>query len=194
MRCHVASFSCAIAALVGALNLAAVPQCALAAPVAYSESTHGELSAGGTLITLPFEEGVNTIAGALSNAFFIDFDSFAFTVPDGFEVQSASVMIEDSLLDFGDYRTVSWALYAGSDMFGNGALLQNVVAPVPSETEISVVPLPAGLYNLSQYGFDADANALADYTFTFVVTPVPEPAALALPALAAAMLCRRRRR
>jgi hypothetical protein len=157
----------------------------------YNESANGDLQAGGTLPIMTFDLGVNTVVGATIAASFIDFDSFAFSVPAGMQISSAT--LETEFVDFvpgGFFSGAQWAFNKGTNNYGNGQLQEVPAMPATAGgTPYTFTSLPQGdgIYNLSQGGLSA-FNGLGQYRFSFtVVAAVPESATL-VPLTAAAAL------
>ncbi len=160
-----------------------------AAPVAYSESVSGDLSAptgGGTLTTFAFDVGVNTVSGAIGFHQIADFDSFAFTIATGSQLVAANVTLSDtSQVDF-VYSV--WELFEGSLNAFSGTFVESFVSSSPGFDNLISGPFEAGQYNLNAGDFSSFRGGGADYIFEFTVralpSPVPEPGTLALVALA----------
>jgi hypothetical protein len=169
-------------------------------PVAYNESANGDLQAGGTLPIMAFDLGVNTVVGVTSVGAMIDFDSFAFSVPAGMQISSAT--LETEFVDVfmpGFFSGAQWAFNKGTNIYGNGQLQEVPTMPATAGgTPYTFTSLPQGegIYNLSQAVLSA-SNGLGQYRYTFnVVAAVPESATLiplaAAGALAATLGLRRR--
>lgn len=174
--------------------LAAFTGRASAAPVNYIESIHGDLSWSDPLDHFTFDVGLNTIVGTTGIVSVLyDLDSFAFTVPDGLQVTSLRIILDDHQ---GNAEAAIWDIYVGSDLLGGGASGERLEAFSPGSVDATSVPLGPGVYNMSAFGFlsgGAPAPVTIHYTFIFDVHPIPEPAtaALLIPLLA---LTRRRPR
>lgn len=176
-------------------------QPALAAPIAYDEATDGDFVVGLIGFALPIlalDVGTNTIKGTTTGRSVgdPDFDSFAFSVPIGAVVVSATVTLVDLV---GDVVGVSWFLRRGSDVKGSGALLGGLSPSSPGFASFPGLPLSTDVYTVeaTTIGIASFPESAANYTFEFVLraADVPEPAtALALGAGPAALGLARRRR
>jgi hypothetical protein len=172
---------------------AALTSFASAAPITYIESVSGDLS-GLAPAVFTLDEGLNTVSGTTGfTSSTNDFDSFAFVVPDGLQVNGIKVIISDISGDFDD---AIWGLYHGGTGLNEGTRLQFVTVPAPGSFSVPAVPLPAGSYNFSAARNDFTGSPVsADYTFIIDAAPVPEPAtSLSALAIAAALAFHRRRR
>jgi hypothetical protein len=107
-----------------------------------------------------------------------DFDSFAFTVPVGDQLVSASVAASDVAGTSGDITELDWELFEGSANFEGGTFLQVLVVTSPGTTTFSSTPLGSNTYNipLNSFGNSGSGSAFSDYTFTFVVEAIPSAA------------------
>jgi hypothetical protein len=181
--------------LVATLALASL---APAAPVNYQESVSGDLPdkpgsepALLTGYTFDFDVGTNTISGTCGfniPANTSDFDCFAFVVPAGLQVTSASVT------DSGTAAVIDWKLRTG-DYAREGSLLQDISLGVPGSKGVAAAGRsPDTPYNICGESISSNSSiTTVNYTFTFNVSPVPEPASLGLLALATLSLRPRRR-
>jgi hypothetical protein len=174
----IASFRVIASVLVAALLVAAP---ASTSPITYDESVDGDLTSpfNAPLKLLLFDSGINTVSGRLGVSG--DFDSFAFSIPIGLGLVSASVELVDVA---GDVEGVGWFFRRGQIEWNHGQFLQTVAADSPGTTEL-LVPQPDGLFTLSQFAIQySTPEGVADYRFTFDVgelpVPVPEPEIVAL--------------
>jgi len=183
-----------VARLVAVGLLVAAP--AVAAPIAYQESVDGDLPS--PLITplkvLALDFGVNTVSGRLGYpGGALDFDSFAFTLPDESALLSGRVELVDVV---GNIEGVGWDLRRGSPYWGEGHYVQLVNPESPGFLDLVIRPSQqqGGLYALSMFAIQhSDPKPSADYTFTFDVgPPVPEPGMLILTSIGLAALSLRR--
>jgi hypothetical protein len=166
---------------------------ASAAPITYIESVGGDLS-GLTPAVFTLDEGLNTVSGTTGfTSPTNDFDSFAFIVPEGLQVNSIKVIIPEIS---GDFVDAIWGLYQGGTGLNQGTRLQFVTVPAPGSSTVSSMPLPADSYNFSATRNDFTGSPVsADYTFIIDVAPVPEPTtSLSLLTIAALAIPRRHRR
>jgi hypothetical protein len=173
-------------------------QAVSAAPVAYTESGGGDLPQLDPLPVFTLDVGVNTISGTITAAPMggSDFDYFAFVVPAGNVLTSATLTMIDTAEPFTPHITsVTWNLYSGSSSAFGGTGLGAIASANPGSTSLPGLPLPAGTYNVTGPSMNyVGFPAYADYVFSLTVA-VPEPATLGLLASAVVpTLLRRRRR
>jgi hypothetical protein len=154
-----------------------------ASTIHYDEAVSGDLDwLANPLTTFALDIGVNTVTGTISVVApgEVDFDSFAFTVPVGANLVSASVALFDQT---GNSLTAAWSLYQGSAISGGGTYVESLFANPASAVSLSSVPLGAGVYNVPEGSISDNPPASSAYTFTFDVEPdaaaVPEPRAVA---------------
>jgi hypothetical protein len=157
---------------------------AWAAPVHYDETVNGDLPKMGTLPTLQFEIGTNTVSGrfGLGPTYPVDpgdFDSFAFTIPVGSQLVAGQVSLVDVV---GEVHSSLWRFRKGSAEFQVGAELELLEPDSPGEDSLTTIPLGPGLYNLSHHtlSYMDPSPAEAQFTFTFELVPEPTSAALLL--------------
>ena len=191
-----------IASLVVLASLTVFTRSASAAPIAYQESVSGDLPAtGAPLPTFTFDIGSNTISGNTSAAGFplvSEIDSFAFIVPAGMEVTSATVSA--TVVTFPPVFAnpdIVWFVRRGSANSSTGTFIESFIASTGASggthTTLSNVPLLPNTYNVTALdGLNAPTSTT--YTFTFTVAAVPEPASLATLGLASLALLARRRK
>ncbi len=152
----------------------------MAAGVIYNEAVDGDLEYRvNPLLTLNFGLGTNTVSGHGTQGSIIDFDSFAFVVPGGTALTSASLQMTFS----GGMETSEWVFLSGSNVPLGGAELY-LVGSIGGFTSI---PLAPGMYQLysHSYGGSPNLDGAVDYVFTFDVTvpgggEVPEPGSMTL--------------
>lgn len=180
-----------IAAALGAA--AAASQAAL---VNYNEASDGDLSEHPAPMTvLDLGVGINTVDGTFGfNDQGIDFDNFAFRVPDGAQLVGITMALADSAgINFS-----SWQLRTGTTLL-SGTVLDLLESPTPGSDSFDG-PLVAGSYHLFHTGFAGASldGGFADYHFALIVQAndgtVPEPASALLLAAAAGGLFGARRR
>jgi hypothetical protein len=155
-----------------------------ATPIAYNETTSGDLSASlpGILVTL--DVGTNTVSGSQYDNFELserDRDSFAFTVPSGTEVTQISYSI-DYLISGSEADTV-YDLDNGS--VGLGFADIELTDALSVNLFSTALPLGPGTYGLNNTFLSNPSDGwTSGYTWTFNVVsttaPVPEPATLLL--------------
>ena len=151
---------------------------AIAAPLTYEEPRDGDLPMGAPLPVLPLDLGVNTVSGHFHPQAYIDWDSFAFTIPAGTQLVSGSVELTGGSI--GGEVAAYWYLFPGSSPDFTGAILDYLLTAIPSyeSASLTYVPLDAGTYNLTQaLNEGAVYTDGAFYTFSLTVAEVPEPAA-----------------
>ncbi len=178
---------------IAALAMTMAFYCASASgAVIYNETTDGDLlGAVDPLTTFNFTVGANTISGFTGyNGSEVDFDSFAFVIPSGTSLASASLVV--NLLGL---QSTDWQFRKGSAALFGGTLLE----VVGSTQNFTTAPQLADTYQI--YGNSlGGGTGLASYTFTFNVLAdrgvpeVPEPTSMALlgGGLLAALAFRRR--
>jgi hypothetical protein len=134
---------------------------------------------GSPLPIMALDVGTNTVKGTSGITNDVgDLDSFAFTVPVGDQLVSASVAASDVAGNSGEISGLAWALLKGSANFNSGTFLQAINVLSPGTTTFSSTPLGSNTYNLTDSGFTItnDGTALSDYTSTFVVEAIPTAA------------------
>ncbi|MBI4907562.1 MAG: PEP-CTERM sorting domain-containing protein [Acidobacteria bacterium] len=144
---------------------------AMAAPISYLESVGGDLPTIGGLPVFTFDVGSNTVSGV---AGFTDFDSFAFVIPVGMSLDSASIATTAA----GSYR-LKGSLRTGSSV-SLGTLLANWDAIPPGTLILSSTPSGPGTYHIwhSENTTSLAGTNPTNYTWTFAVSStaaVPEP-------------------
>ena len=153
---------------------------AQATVITYDEAISGDLSGSGVLTTFTLDVGTNTVTGAESvvshEPLVIDFDSFAFVVPSGRQVVSATLSVGGQSVD------TTFSLFQGSTTAFAGTFLESHTVFSGNSAAFGV-PLLAGTYNLSSASNGGPGGVLftVPYVVTLQVAPtVPEPATIAL--------------
>lgn len=188
-----------LSSLVAGIAAAVFATTSSAAPLAYQESVSGDLPGIGVLPILTLDIGSNTVSGTTGFPVEppLDFDSFAFMIPVGSVLVSASVQLMDVAGNTGDFVIASWRLYSGSSTADSGTLIELLEASSPGSDALTSTPLGAGLYNFTALGLGVSLVSLANYTFTLTLREaqaIPEPGTLLLAGLALAGLASTRGR
>lgn len=159
--------------------------------VIYQEWTDGDLLGQvDPLTTFNFTVGTNTVSGATGyetpgNA---DFDSFAFVLPVGTTLSSASLAVNLG----GGLQSVQWSFKKGSAALFGGTELE-IIGDTQNFTQIPQAADTYQIYGVTMSGGQTFTGN-ATYVFTFDVTSdgggagVPEPGTLGLMGIGGAML------
>lgn len=150
------------------------------AGIIYSETVDGDLTdQSNPLTTLNFSAGANTVSGRGTQGSVIDFDSFAFVIPTGGTLTSATLQMTFS----GAMQTADWQFRSGTNVPVSGTFLQSV----GSSSGFTAVPQGPDTYQLyaNSYGGPPQQDGAVDYVFTFNVDlprggDVPEPGSVML--------------
>jgi hypothetical protein len=151
------------------------------AGIVYSETVDGDLSEfanlpSGTLTTLNFSAGTNTVSGRQTFSSPFDLDSFAFTIPSGSSLVTAS--LQTTLA--GGATSSTWLFYSGSAVPGAGTSLGSVT----NLSGFPTIPQGSGTFQLLAFQVPGPfAAGTVDYTFTFDVQAqngIPEPGSMLL--------------
>jgi len=177
------------------LAILAGPPPPTAVAFSYSESVSGDLpSVLPTASVFPLNIGANTISGTFSigRTSPSDFDSFAFSLPVGSQLDSVSfafaTRLEGTIITEAD--TVFLLCPSNDFCANNTGLLEfvnvNLLDPSPVAAFDSTLPLDTGTFGIPHNELHSNGSFnsfLVNYTWTFNVRPtsaVPEPGTLAL--------------
>ena len=179
------------------------------ASVAWDEATQGDFANGGLAPTaLTLGPGSNLVRGSTGRtAGVVDRDYFRFTLPEGWQLDTLTVLPGSSFLGLGAASFI--AVQAGPQLTVNptggsasGLLGWHHYSENDVGTDILGLmgigigaigfsgPLPAGTYS---FWVQDTGTGVAEYRFDFAVSAVPEPAGWALALLGLGVLAARRR-
>ena len=150
---------------------------AQAAPFAYSEAISGDLPSGEALLffgapVFNLEAGVNTISGNLSDIALEGFDSFAFVIPQGYQLSSVKVSYSNSV----NFNGTGLSLVPGIGVpFGLATDYLAIHELSPKTLFATTTPLGAGTYSIGNFYLNyasTDPKLYLDYTFTLNVEKI----------------------
>jgi hypothetical protein len=147
---------------------------ALAITVNYDEAIGGDLNAS-SLTVFSFDVGTNSVRGTETVGSNSDFDSFAFTVVPGSQVDQITLQLSDGAL--GNVVAAQWQLRTG--MLVSGTFVDSLSASSPGTDSYGGI-LGAGTYNMRWASISNFGDSTVNWLFSFDVSPVAEPGTLAL--------------
>lgn len=174
---------------IACLATIATATAAYSTPVAYQESTSGDLNGWGAMTIFTLDAGTNTVSGRIgtSSGGAFDFDSFSFIIPHGLALTSLQLVFNDAS---GEFIEGGWLLFSGSTEYKVGDYVDVLTATSPGKGSI-IGNFGEGAYNLGSNGYSTRGlnGGTADYVISLTTTPtnsIPVPGTLTL--LGAALL------